>query len=193
MCYLRVSTGSQSYDSQYHALKEYCDRNGYKDVQFLEETASGSKQRRPVLDNIIENVKKGKVKTILCWRLDRLARSIFHLSYLLDLLGKHGCAFVSVTDLIDTSNSSPTSAFQIHILGAVSQLERSLIRERVVAGLKAARAKGRFGGRPSLPQATTDRIRHMLAEGFHPRAIARECGTSVASVYKAKKHAVLAT
>ena len=124
--------------------------------------------------------------------MDRLARSIFHLSYLIDLFSKHGCAFVSVNDSIDTSNSSPTSAFQMHILGAVAQLERSLIRERVVAGLKAAKAKGKMLGRPSLAQATKDRMRHMLAEGFKERVIASECGVSVASVYKIKKLALVA-
>ena len=106
---------------------------------------------------------------------------------MIDIFNKHGCAFISVNDSIDTSNSSPTSAFQMHILGAVAQLERSLIRERVVAGLKAARAKGRIGGRPALEQTVKDKINHMLKEGFHPKAIARECGTSVASVYKARK------
>ena len=111
---------------------------------------------------------------------------------MIDLFSKHGCAFVSVNDSIDTSNSSPTSAFQLHILGAVAQLERSLIRERVVAGLKAAKAKGKMLGRPSLAQATKDRMRHMLAEGFKERVIAAECGVSVASVYKIKKLALVA-
>ena len=111
---------------------------------------------------------------------------------MIDLFSKHGCAFVSVNDSIDTSNSSPTSAFQMHILGAVAQLERSLIRERVVAGLKAARAKGRFGGRPGLQQSVKDRMRHMLTEGFKERVIASECGVSVASVYKIKKLALVA-
>jgi len=124
---------------------------------------------------------------VIVWRLDRLARSIFHLSYLIDIFNKHGCAFISVNDSIDTSNSSPTSAFQMHILGAVAQLERSLIRERVVAGLKAAKAKGKMLGRPGLQQTTKDRMRHMLAEGFKERVIASECGVSVASVYKMKK------
>ena len=97
-----------------------------------------------------------------------------------------------MNDSIDTSNSSPTSAFQMHILGAVAQLERSLIRERVVAGLKAAKAKGKMLGRPGLQQSVKDRMRHMLAEGFKERVIASECGVSVASVYKIKKLALIA-
>ena len=80
----------------------------------------------------------------------------------------------------------------MHILGAVAQLERSLIRERVVAGLKAAKAKGKMLGRPSLAQATKDRMTHMLAEGFKEKLIASECGVSVASVYKIKKLALVA-
>lgn len=128
---------------------------------------------------------------MIVWRLDRLARSIFHLSYLIDIFNKHGCAFISVNDSIDTSNSSPTSAFQMHILAAVAQLERSLIRERVVAGLKAAKAKGKMLGRPGLQQAVKDRMRNMLAKGVHPKTISRDVGTSVASVYKLKKQLAL--
>ena len=81
---------------------------------------------------------------------------------------------------------------QLGLLASIADFERSLIRERVVAGLKAAKAKGKMLGRPSLAQATKDRMRHMLAEGFKERVIATECGVSVASVYKMKKLALVA-
>jgi len=119
--------------------------------------------------------------------LDRLGRSLPDLINTIDQLTASGCDFISVSDNIDTSQDSPFARLQLGLLASISSFERSLIQERVVCGIRAARAKGRIGGRPSLPQATKDRIRHMLAEGFHPKAIARECQTSVASVYKARK------
>jgi len=192
VCYLRVSTGSQTYDSQYHALKEYCTRNGYEEVQFLEETASGSKQRRPVLDNIIENVRKGKVKRVLVYRLDRLSRSLQDLLSTISIFNEFGCAFISTADGVNTEVSSPLGRLQLQLLGAISSFEKDLIRDRVISGLNAARAKGRIGGRPSLAQTTKDRMRHMLADGFKERVIAIECGVSVASVYKIKKLALVA-
>jgi len=192
IAYLRCSTVSQSYDSQYHALKEYCTRNGYHDVQFLEETASGSKQRRPVLDNIIENVRKGKVKRVLVYRLDRLSRSLQDLLSTISIFNEFGCAFISTADGVNTEVSSPLGRLQLQLLGVISSFEKDLIRDRVISGLKAARAKGRVGGRPSLPQTTKERMRHMLAEGFKERVIASECGVSVASVYKIKKLALVA-
>jgi len=124
------------------------------------------------------------------YKLDRLGRSLPDLINTINQLTNSGCDFISISDNIDTSQDSPFARLQLGLLASIADFERSLIRERVVCGLRAARAKGKIGGRPSLPQATKDRIRHMLAEGFHPKAIARECGVSVASIYKQKNLAL---
>ena len=192
IAYVRVSRLVQSYDSQYQCLKEYCKRNGYDDVEFHQETASGSKQKRPVLDNILKLVRSGSVKRILTYRLDRLGRSLQDLLAHISVFNEYGTDFISVSDGINTSTDSPFGRLQLQLLGVVSEYEKSLIRERCLAGLAAARAKGRVGGRPGLSQETKDRINHKLKEGFHPRTISRELGISPASVYKAKKQLVLA-
>lgn len=192
IAYVRVSRVVQSHNSQIQCLTEYCKRHGYDDVEIYQETASGSKQRRPVLDNIVKLVRNGSVKRILTYRLDRLGRSLQDLLAHISIFNEHGTDFISVTDGINTSTDSPFGLLQLQLLGVVAEYEKSLIRERCLAGLAAARAKGRIGGRPGLPQETKDKINHMLKEGFHPRTIARELGISPASVYKAKKQLVLA-
>jgi len=110
----------------------------------------------------------------------------------ISIFNEFGCAFISTADGVNTEVSSPLGRLQLQLLGAISSFEKDLIRDRVISGLNAARAKGRVGGRPSLPQTTKDRIRHMLEEGLKERVIATECGASVASVYKIKKLALVA-
>ena len=185
--YLRKSTDGQVFDSQLQQLTDHCARKGYTDVQCFEETVSGAKQRRPVLDKLLELAQKGSVKRVLVYKLDRLGRSLSDLITSINLLNQCGCQFVSVSDNIDTGQDSPFARLQLGLLASIAEFERGLIRERVVSGLKAARAKGKIGGRPGLPQATKDRIQYLLAEGFHPKQIAREVGVSPASIYKAKK------
>jgi DNA invertase Pin-like site-specific DNA recombinase len=110
----------------------------------------------------------------------------------ISIFNEFGCAFISTADGVNTEVSSPLGRLQLQLLGVISAFEKDLIRDRVISGLKAARAKGRVGGRPSLPQTTKERMRHMLTEGFKEKVIASECGVSVASVYKIKKLALVA-
>ena len=190
-CYLRVSTESQNHSSQHSALVDYCARENLKEIIYFKDVAGGTKLR-PALNKLITKVKEGSIKKVICYKLDRLGRSLSDLLSTIDIFNKFGCTFISVSDGINTSTDSPFGKLQLGILGSISEFERGLIRERVMAGLAAARAQGKVGGRPSLPQATKDRMRHMLAEGFKERMIASECGVSVASVYKMKKLALVA-
>lgn len=128
----------------------------------------------------------------MTYRLDRLGRSLQDLLAHISIFNEHGTDFISVSDGVNTASDSPFGRLQLQLLGVISEYEKSLIKERVLSGLAAARAKGRIGGRPGLPQATKDRINHMVMEGFHPKIIARELGISPASVYAAKKQLVLA-
>lgn len=182
--YLRVSTKSQEYDSQLQIVTDYCKTKGYNDLEFFSEKISGAKSRRPELTNLIENAQKGTIKKVVIYKLDRLGRSLADLINTIHTLTACGCDFVSVSDNIDTSQDSPFARLQLGLLASIAEFERNLIKQRVVAGLKAARAKGRIGGRPGLEQTVKDKINHMLKEGFHSKAIARECGVSVGSVYK---------
>ncbi len=136
--YARVSTHDQNLDLQRDALKAAgCGK-------IIEDTASGGKAQRSGLDRVRDLLRQGDV--LVVWRLDRLGRSLKQLIELIGELEGQGIGFQSVTEAIDTT--SPGGKLVFHIFGALAEFERSLIQERTNAGLKAARARGRNGGRP---------------------------------------------
>lgn len=139
--YARVSTIDQNLDLQLDALKNIgCEK-------LFEDKISGSTLNRPGLTKALEDLRKGD--TLVVWKLDRLGRSLHNLIQLINDLHKKEIMFRSIVDGIDTSNS--LGQFFFHITGAFAELERNLIKERTKAGLDAARARGRTGGRkPSL-------------------------------------------
>jgi len=135
--YARVSTTEQNLDLQRDALKRAgCER-------IIEDMASGGKRERPGLERVQETLRHGDVLAV--WRLDRLGRSLKHLIELMAELEGQGVGFHSVTESIDTT--TPGGKLVFHIFGALAEFERNLIRERTHAGLAAARARGRKGGR----------------------------------------------
>lgn len=136
--YARVSTDDQNLNLQHDALKNAgCEK-------FFEDKITGSKIDRPGLDAAIEYAREGDV--IIVWRLDRLSRSLKDLIEVVSDLESKGIGLKSVHESIDTTSSSGKLIF--HIFGALAEFERNLIRERTHAGLKAARARGKMGGRP---------------------------------------------
>ena len=136
--YARVSTGEQTLDLQLDALaKAGCGK-------VFTETASGAKADRPVLEETLEYLRPGD--TLVVWRLDRLGRSLKHLIEVTTQLAERGIGFRSLTEQIDTT--TPGGKLVFHVFGALAEFERELIRERTQAGLAAARARGRKGGRP---------------------------------------------
>ncbi len=138
--YARVSTGDQNLDLQRDALiAAGCEEN-----RIFTDKLSGSKDDRPGLAQALEYVRGGD--TLVVWRLDRLGRSLSHLIQTTTALEQRGVGFKSLQEGIDTTTSGGKLVF--HIFGALAEFERSLIRERTNAGLKAARARGRNGGRP---------------------------------------------
>jgi DNA invertase Pin-like site-specific DNA recombinase len=136
--YARVSTGEQILDLQLDALtKAGCGK-------VYTETASGAKAERAVLDEVLGYLRKGD--TLVVWRLDRLGRSLRHLIEVVAALAERGIGFKSLSEQIDTT--TPGGKLIFHVFGALAEFERDLIRERTHAGLAAARARGRLGGRP---------------------------------------------
>jgi DNA invertase Pin-like site-specific DNA recombinase len=136
--YARVSTGEQVLDLQLDALKRAsCE-------QVFTDTASGAKAERPGLAEALSHLRDGD--TLVVWRLDRLGRSLRHLIDTLLALEQRGVGFRSLTENIDTT--TPGGKLVFHLLGSLAEFERDLIRERTHAGLAAARARGRRGGRP---------------------------------------------
>jgi DNA invertase Pin-like site-specific DNA recombinase len=141
--YARVSTDDQNLDLQKDALEKIgCER-------ILEDHLSGVKDQRPGLQAALDYAREGD--TLVVWRLDRLSRSLKALIEMVNLLDSKGIALRSIHESIDTSSSSGKLIF--HIFGALAEFERNLIRERTQAGLQAARARGRKGGRPKALNA----------------------------------------
>jgi DNA invertase Pin-like site-specific DNA recombinase len=136
--YARVSTTDQTLDLQKDALeKAGCER-------IFTDTASGAKADRVGLDEALSHLREGD--TLVVWRLDRLGRSLKHLIETITKLNNRKIGFKSITEAIDTTTSGGKLIF--HIFGALAEFERDIIRERTQAGLNAARARGRKGGRP---------------------------------------------
>jgi DNA invertase Pin-like site-specific DNA recombinase len=174
--YARVSTEEQNADLQHDALKATgC-------VKVFTDRASGSLDRRPQLDRLLDQLRPGD--TVVVWRLDRLGRSLKHLIQLIEDLAEKGVGFKSLTEGMDTTTSGGKLVFSI--FGALAGFERSLIRERTVAGLAAARARGRVGGRPPVMTAEKIKVARQLydAQELTVEEIAKTIGVSRKTVYR---------
>ena len=181
--YARVSTLQQDEALQRDALHAAGVDRIYVDK------ASGKLESRPALDDLLTQARPGD--TVVVWRLDRLGRSLKHLIETVGALEARGVAFVSLTEAIDTS--TPGGRLIFHVFGALAEFERDLIRERTLAGLAAARARGRVGGRPTVwTPAKLSTAKAMHASGdYDVSSIAKVLGVSRASVYRALQAAPL--
>ena len=149
--YGRVSTSAQNIETQLREARDYCSRSGIVEYKtYADVGVSGVKSSRPFLDEMLRDVRVGKVKTIVIYKLDRLGRSLPHL---LDLLGEfknRKVRLISISDGLDsqTTNNPMSQAFW-RLLGVFADLERDLIRERVMSGLARAKEQGKKLGRPA--------------------------------------------
>jgi DNA invertase Pin-like site-specific DNA recombinase len=185
--YARVSTlhHGQDPELQSREIREYCQRRGWPLVgEYVDAGISGAKERRPQLDRLIANAHKRKFEVIVVWKFDRFARSVSHLLRALENFRALGIEFVSLSEQIDTS--TPTGKMIFTVLGAVAELERSLIAERVRAGLRNAKAKGRKLGRPAK-QVNAAQIAALRAQGASWRAVGTRLGISAACALKAAR------
>jgi DNA invertase Pin-like site-specific DNA recombinase len=146
------------------------------------ETASGARTDRPRLDQVLDQLRPGD--TLVVWKLDRLGRSLRHLVDTMTGLAERGVGFCSLQEAIDTT--TPGGKLVLHVFAALAEFERDLIRERMVAGLAAARARGRYGGRPSVMTAHKLQVaQQMYASGqYTVAAIAATLGVSRTSIYR---------
>lgn len=176
--YARVSTVEQDTALQTDALREAgCER-------IFNDTVSGAKSERPGLTAALEFLRDGDV--LVVWRLDRLGRSLPHLIEVVSTLEECGVGFRSLTEAIDTT--TPGGRLIFHVFGALGQFERDLIRDRTKAGLAAAAARGRKGGRK--PVVTDDKLRRArehLANGLNVREAAARIKVSKTALYDALK------
>lgn len=190
--YARISTNDQSTLMQENELKHYAARRGWCIVKtYRDKGVSGARTRRPALDELFVDCRRGKIDVVLVWKFDRFARSLKQLVNALDLFRHLGINFVSCTEAVDTSVPYGELVFQI--FGAIAQFERVLIGERVKAGLAHARSRGKVLGRPPLQRLTTEEIRRIARERerrkLSYRALAKQFGISVWTAHKLCRHA----
>src|ERR1700723_711514 len=178
--YARVSTKDQSCQLQIRDLRAYCQARGFELVhEFVDVGQSGSKDSRPELDKLMDAARKRQFDAIVVWRFDRFARSTKHLLLALDEFRSLGIQFISYQENIDTSSALGQALFTI--VSAVAQLERDLIRERVSAGIRNARANGKNFGRPER-KVDREQILKLRAKNYSLRQIAAELGVGYGTV-----------
>jgi DNA invertase Pin-like site-specific DNA recombinase len=183
--YARVSTTNHGQDVnvQLRELRQFAEARGWQIAgEYVDAGVSGTKDSRPELNRLMADAHKRRFDVVCVWRFDRFARSVSHLLRALETFKALGIDFVSFSEQMDTS--TPAGKMVFTVLGAVAELERSLIVERVRAGLRNARAKGKTLGRPRVA-VDTGRIASLRSQGFSWPRIARELGISVGSVYAA--------
>ncbi len=187
--YARISTVNhrQDADVQLRELRDYCGRRGWQIAgEYVDRGISGTRERRPELDKLMKVAHQRQVDAVVVARFDRMARSVSHLLKVLETFNALGIAFISLSEQIDTT--TPAGKMVFTVLGAVAELERNIIRERIMAGLRHAHAKGRRSGPkgPRIP-LNLDAIRERMAAGESLRAVAKALKVSPSLLSKRLK------
>ena len=178
--YMRVSSVDQHPETQLHDLRQMAAQRGYQIVQEYTDRISGAKARRPGLDELMRDARRGRFDVVLVWASDRIARSVKHFLEVLDELQRINIEFVSFREQIDTAG--PLGRALVVIIGAIAELERNLIIERVRAGMRRARLEGRHIGRRPLNLDRQAIVRNRQA-GMSLGKIAKAHGISRATVF----------
>src|SRR5438876_9754202 len=177
--YARVSTSDQTCENQLRDLRTYCQARTWTEVvEYVDEGISGTMERRPALDRLMAEVKRRRVDVVVVAAFDRFGRSVRHLVETLDLFHHLGVEFISLREQVDTGSALGQAIFTI--IAAIAQLERSLIVERVKAGLRRARAEGKRLGRPRL-RVDERQLRIVASQKLPVRAAAKALGVSPSS------------
>jgi DNA invertase Pin-like site-specific DNA recombinase len=183
--YARVSTAhnGQSPEMQLRELREYCERRKWIVTgEYVDVGVSGTKDSRPELNQLMSDAHRRRFDALVVWKFDRFARSVTHLLKALETFQTLGIEFVSLTEGVDTS--TPTGRMIFTVLGAVAELERSLIRERVKAGLRNAKAKGKHVGRPRVSVDRSE-IARLRSQGLSWVKISERLGVGEGTVRRA--------
>ncbi len=183
--YCRVSTLDQNPQTQLLDLQQLASQRGFEIVQvYTDHGISGTRQRRPGLDQMLADSRRGKFDVVLCWACDRVARSVKHFLEVLEELNRLNIQFVSFREAIDTQG--PLGRAVVVIISVVAELERSLIVERVKAGMRRARLEGRHIGRKPL-ELDRSQISGDRARGDSLRQIAKTHRISTSTVRRVLK------
>lgn len=181
--YTRVSTHDQNPEMQLAEIREYASRRGWIVAgEYSDVGVSGSKESRPELNRMILDAHARRFDAIVVWKLDRLGRSLRHLVITIEDLAAYGVTLVSLRDNLDLS--TPSGRLMMHLLGAMAEFERELIRERVTAGVHAARKRGVRIGRPRT-YVSPDKVRELRDAGTPWRAIAKRLRVGTGTAVRA--------
>jgi DNA invertase Pin-like site-specific DNA recombinase len=184
---MRVSTLDQHPETQLHDLRQMAEQRGFEIVREYTDRISGAKARRPGLDEMMRDARRGRFDVVLVWASDRLARSVKHFLDMLDELNRLNIEFVSFREQLDTGG--PLGRAVVVIIGAIAELERNLIIERVRAGMRRARLEGRHIGRKPLELDHTAILRDRQ-NGQSLGQLAKSHGVSRTTVHRVlREHA----
>lgn len=178
--YARVSTRDQDPAMQLADLRRLAEARGWTVAgEYVDHGYSGAKDSRPALDRLMQDARRRKVDAVLCWRFDRMARSVQHLVGMLDEFRALGVDFVSHQEAVDTS--TPAGKVLFTVIAAFAEFERSILIERVRAGIAKAKATGKHCGRPRVA-VDAGEVRALSEEGLSLRAIGQRVGVSHSTV-----------
>lgn len=180
--YARVSTSDkgQDVDLQLKDMRDYCQKMGYEFMEYADIGESGSKERRPEFDRMMQDAEKRKFDLLIVWKLNRLSRSLRHLIQTIDILKEKKIEFKSYMENIDTT--TPTGKLMFHTIGALAEFEREMIRENVKAGMAHAKRKGTRMGRP-IVSLNAEEVMQLRNEGLSFAKIAEKKKVSVGTAY----------
>ena len=176
--YARVSTADQHNAIQVRELSEYVQRREWVLAGIYQDQISGAKSSRPGLDKLMADARQRRFDVVLVWKLDRFGRSLVHCVSGIQELASLGVRFIATSQGLDTDESNPASKLLLHILAAVAQFERELIRERTLLGLRVAKANGKHIGRPKRV-FRRDEVVQLRERGESWRSIAGKLGIPV--------------
>jgi putative DNA-invertase from lambdoid prophage Rac len=183
--YARVSTLDQSCEMQIHELRQYVAKQSWQVfAEYLDTGFSGAAASRPRLDQLLRDARLQKFEGVLVWKLDRWGRSVAHCVRSIQELVSLGIRFLSPTESIDTGADSPMSKFLMHLFAAFAEMERGIIRERVCAGVRAAKARGTRLGRPRRVFRRDEALK-LRAEGMSWRNVAKTLNLPMSTVIDA--------
>ena len=185
--YARVSTAEQTTDNQTLELQKVAKRNGWALEAVYEDTISGAKTDRPALQRLLQGVIRKEFDVVMVWDVSRLGRSLKHLVTLLEDFHAKGVNLYFHQQGIDTT--TPSGKMMYQMCGVFAEFERSMIQERVKAGLARAKAQGKRLGRVPIPPITIRRIKELRASGLPLTAIGKKVGVSVGKVHSVCKEA----
>jgi len=185
--YARISTSNKGQDvaCQLNELRDLATRMGWQTTDFIDEGVSGRKESRPAFDQMMKAVRQRRFDAVCCWRLDRLSRGLRHAVNVLSEFRDLGVEFISVRDGL--TFSGPLGLALYALVAALAEAEVEALRERTIAGLKNAKAKGKTLGRPKGTKIDFQRVVELRRQGMSTRAVARSMGIGVGSVVRASK------